>query len=384
MSYYTLFAQIGYGNEKAQAILTNSRQLNQQTQESWQRLWDISVNSAEPLWQALCEFGAFIAAMSLIYLIIKEGKDGILDLLHIIEISMFPIVVSILLGGNGYILSQLVLYFRGVSLFWLTQILNMTFAGISVSDAIGKIQNTAVANTRAREIFTECIDKTGVALDECVRDPVKLEQAQELLQQLSGSTAPLNGNILERLTDGIVTSLVGTINLPFLTATQFLLNALQWCFVNVVEASLLLTALYAPIALGLSVIPSNGGKTIFKWFSGYFSLLLMPLGYVILVGFMANILSVMDNQDVPIGSSYLDTAFLFFMSIFAPIVAVAVSKGIGDGVFEGISRSLKLGADAGMAATSAGSSVAAKAIAAKMASQSLSTTPASSTLPPTS
>ena len=75
MNYYTFFAQIGYGNEKAQAILNNSRELNQQTQESWQRLWDISVNSGEPLWQALCQFGAFIAAMSLIYLIIKEGKN---------------------------------------------------------------------------------------------------------------------------------------------------------------------------------------------------------------------------------------------------------------------------------------------------------------------
>ena len=361
-----ILAQINYGNERAGQIINDSLRLHQNTSESWQRLWDISVNPGEPLWQALCQLGGFIAAVSLIYLMVKESSDRSLDLTKVIEMAKFPLGIGVLLIGNGYYLAGLILYMRSVSLFWLTRILNMTFAGVSIHEAIGKIQNTSVANARAREIFSECIDKTGTALAECVQDPIKLQQAEALLQNLSGSNAPLNGTILEQVVDRAVSSLVGAINIPFVNAMTFLLNILQWGFVNLIEASLLLTAIFCPVALGLSILPATG-PTIFKWLSGYISLLLMPLGYVIIVGFTANVLVLTEKAGQPLGSSFIDVAFLLFISFFAPLIAVRISKGIGDGVYEGISRGVKLTSEAGMAAISSGSSMAAKAMAAKAA-----------------
>ena len=99
----------------------------------------------------------------------------------------------------------------------------------------------------------------------------------------------------------------------------------------------------------------------------------MPLGYVIIVGFTANVLVLTETAGQPLGSSFIDIAFLLFISSFAPIIAVAISKGIGDGVYEGISRGLKMSADAGMATISSGSSLAAKTMAAKtMSAQNIS------------
>ena len=370
--YTSLFylAQLGYGNDKARQILTNSQNLNQNTQESWQRLWDFSVSSVEPIWQALCNFGGFIAAMSLIYLLVKESADRSLDLSRIVEMIRFPLGIGLLLAGNGYYLAGLVLAIKSIALFWINQILNMTFAGVTISDAIGKIQNTLVANTRAREIFAECVDKTGVALAECVQDPVKIQQAQDMLTQLSGNT-PLNGTALEQLGQGIASSLVSAINIPFISAMQFFLNLLQWGFVNCVQASLLLSALFAPICLGFSILPASASNII-SWFSGFTTLLLMQLGYVIVVGFVAQVLALTEIAGNPLGSSYLDSAFLLFIAVFAPLLVISQAKNVGTGIFDGISRGLKLTGEAAAVAISGGSSLAAKEIAARMAAKSIS------------
>jgi len=368
--WHTL-AQLGYGNEKAQQILTNSQNLNQNTQEAWQRLWDITVNPAEPIWQALCNLGGFIAAVSLIYLLIKESADRSLDISKVIEMIRFPLGIGVLLAGNGYYLAGLILAIRVIALFWITQILNLTFAGVSISEAIGKIQNTLVANTRAREIFAECVDKTGLTLAECVQDPVKIQQAQDMLTQLSGTNLPLQGTALEQLGRGIASSVVSAINIPFISAMQFFLNLLQWGFVNCVHASLLLSALFAPVCLGFSIIPA-GTRSIISWISGFITLLSMQLGYVIIVGFVAQVLALTELAGNPLGSSYLDTAFLLFIALFAPLLVISQARNVGTGLFDGISKGLKLTGEASAGAVSAGSSLAAKEVAAKMAAKSIS------------
>ncbi len=357
-----LFAQNNLGNERARQVLEKSLELATNTTESWERLWDITVAPGEPIWQALTELGGFLAAISLIYVLIKEASDRSLRLTRVIDLTKFPLGIAVLLAGDGYFLAGLIRFMRSISLYWLTRILNMTFAGVSINEAIQKIQNTSVANGRAREIFSECVDQVGPALQDCIQDPIKIDAAEQLLQQLSGSAAPLNGNILEQIKDQVVSNFVGAINLPFINALQFMLNILQWGFVNLLEVSLLLTALFAPVALGLSMFPSSG-RTIFKWLAGFISLLLTSLGYVLIVGFTANVLALTEQAGQPLGSTYIDTAFLLFISVFAPAIAIAISKGIGDGVFESISRGANAGFDAGLAAISSGSSLAAKTAA---------------------
>jgi len=365
-SIYLFAQQNGLGNEAAGLVLQNSIKLTENTAKSWQRIWDITVSPTAALWQALTELGLFIGAVSLIFVMIKESSSTELRLSRVIDMMKFPLGIVLMLAGNGYYLATVVVTMRSISLFWLTRILNITFAGISINDAIQKIQNTTVANSRAREIFSGCIDQVGPALQDCLQDPVKINSAQDLLQQLSGSTAPLNGNILERIGNGLVSALAGINSLPSLGIIIFVLNITQWAFVNMVEAALLMTALFAPVAMGLSMLPITA-PTIFKWLSGYLSLLLAPLGYVLIVGFTANVLALTEQAGQPLGSSFVDVAFLLFMSIIAPIVALAVSKGIGDGVFEGITSGAKKAVEAGVGIASGGSSVAAKAAASKIA-----------------
>ncbi|MDJ0570872.1 MAG: hypothetical protein QNJ53_17755 [Pleurocapsa sp. MO_192.B19] len=337
--------QNAIGNEYAQGILERSNTLTTNTAQSWDRIWDITVNPGEPLWQALVNIGALIATVSIIYLAVIEGDRLINNPTwrRLITMLRFPLGIVVLLGGNGFFLAGIVRYIRAVAYSILVQVLDFTFAGISISDALQKIQNTSVANARAREIFADCIDKTGLALNDCLTDPAKTQQATDLLQALSGAngqTAPLNGNLLTQTGNFLVGNLTGAIALPFLNIITVFLIGFQWAFINGIEVALLLTGLFAPVALGFSMIPS-AGPTIFAWLSGYVALFLMQLGYVIIVGLTANILALTEQAGQPISSTITDIAFLVFLSIVAPTLAVAIAKAGGEALFDGISRATK-------------------------------------------
>jgi hypothetical protein len=115
---------------------------------------------------------------------------------------------------------------------------------------------------------------------------------------------------------------------------RFILYALQWGFVNILEAALLLTALFAPISLGLSLLPLQG-RPIWAWLTGFITLFGIQLGYNIVVGLTAVVL-------VKSGAALVsDVAFLFFLSIFAPGLAILVAGGGGVALYNGISSNVK-------------------------------------------
>ncbi|MEH2026883.1 hypothetical protein [Nostoc sp.] len=115
---------------------------------------------------------------------------------------------------------------------------------------------------------------------------------------------------------------------------RFILYALQWGFVNILEAALLLTALFAPIAVGLSLLPLQG-RPIWAWLTGFISLFGVQLGYNILVGLAAVVLV---KSGAELAS---DVAFLCFLSIFAPVLAVLIAGGGGMAIYNGISANVK-------------------------------------------
>ena len=101
---------------------------------------------------------------------------------------------------------------------------------------------------------------------------------------------------------------------------RLILRSVQWAFVNILEAALLLTALFGPIAMGLSLLPLQG-KPIWAWLIGFMSLFGVQLGYNIVVGLVAVVIVKSDAELVT------DIAFLFFLAVFSPILAVLIAKG---------------------------------------------------------
>jgi hypothetical protein len=335
-----LLGQNNIGNERAIQSLESAVRLTKITTDSWDRLWDNLVTPEEPLWQALVQLGGFIAALSLIWLLVQKLSHRELNQSSVIEILQFPFAIAILLSGNGFLIAGLAKATRNISLYWLTRILNFTIAGITIDEALQKQLYSNVADSRARQIFSECVDQVGTALEDCVQDPAKIAQANDLLLEITnGNIAPLRENLLEKVAGNFLES-INFVSITFVNAIQFVLNILQWGVVNLVEVAILLDVLFLPIALGFSLVP--GSKvSLAKWFAGYVSLLLIPLGYVIIVGLVGVVLALTEQEGQPLGSRYVDLAFLLFMSTFAPWTSYKISKGVGDEIFEGVSSSAK-------------------------------------------
>ena len=339
MSYLQL-AQVATGNELARGVVEASLVLIESTGESWQRIWDLIINPTQPMWVASMSIAQFIVAISLLTFAVGtlRNLDALASARQVIDEMPLPIILGFFLAGNGTLLSNLVLGLREIFLFFLVTVLRIQIAGISVNEALQKIQNTAIVNNRARVIFADCLDKTGTQLNDCVTDPVKIQQAQDIL---NGIGSVFNGNAIEAFlsaispsnisagaTSFIASAVTTVIATPMIAIIQFVLLILQLAFINIVEAALVLTAISAPVFLGFSLF-SRAAPLFIYWLITYSGLFFIQLGYVALVGFNASVVSLMELAGQPVGTIMTDVALLTFMAIFAPALAVAIASGGG-------------------------------------------------------
>ena len=357
MSIQTILAQSNaLGNERAQSILNNSIQLTQATSQSWERIWDQAINPSVPLWQATLYLGGFIFYVCIILEFVQIHNKGVSQLK---TISIKIGTSAIFLVNNGYITASILRLMQAISQYFVSLMLNFTLAGVRIDEAIGSIQNTSAAKERTSEIFAECVDKIGTALDQCINDPVKLEQAEELINALNDNARPLIGTVLEDFVNGIVSNLTAVITMPVLNAMQIISNIIQWCFMNLYESAALGAALFFPIFLGLVMLP-GGNDTLAGWFGNYIKLLLFPIAYVLQIGFVALVISGTEQAGLPIGATFVDTAYAVFISVFAPIFAwVGIQKG-ASGIYEATTSSAKTTAEGAITVVSAGSDLALK------------------------
>ncbi len=153
------------------------------------------------------------------------------------------------------------------------------------------------------------------------------------------------GSVIQGVTQGLSPSqiLQNMFISPFISVAQAILQALQWAVVNSLELALLLTALFAPIAVGLSALPISG-RMFWTWASGFLALLSVNLGYSILTGLMAITVVSMTSASgnsagvTGIPQTISDLGFLLFAAIVSPLLAGAVGTFGGISLYQGISR----------------------------------------------
>jgi hypothetical protein len=130
-----------------------------------------------------------------------------------------------------------------------------------------------------------------------------------------------SGGSVGQILPGFFGGFVGTTTRAIIHA---FLMAFQWGFVNLVQISMLLTALVGPIAVAASLLPF-GGKPIFAWLTGFFSLGFIQIMYNIIVGLAAVVI---------LNANTFDTnGFLVLIAILAPALAIALATGGGLAIF---------------------------------------------------
>ena len=314
------------------SLVANSIELSQKTAQSWERAWGEAINPSGSLWAALCQFGTVLAALSIVLLAVKMASDYQEKRFLWSELAasvIWPLAIALFLGNNGSLLAQSVLLTRSIGHQQVVGVLNIQLADTSFKKAIADVTLTQSVKTQVGAIYAECQGKTGKPLTDC------LQEKQPVVQQVLAEAEKQNGGPLEgaRKATAQVTDFVQNPGAVFTAAISLLLAtflyALQWAFVNILEAALIMTATFAPVALGLSLLPL-GTKPIWAWASGFISLFGVQLGYNIVVGLAATTIVTAG------GETSSDLAFLTFISIFAPILSLLIAGGGGVALYSGI------------------------------------------------
>ena len=102
-------------------------------------------------------------------------------------------------------------------------------------------------------------------------------------------------------------------------------GAYQWA----IELTFLLTGLLGPLAVGGSLLPF-GGKPIFAWLTGFFSVGMAKLSFNIITGFAGQLMAT-SKASQPM-------FFLLTIAIFAPFLASGIAAGGGLAVLTQINK----------------------------------------------
>ncbi|MEA5574730.1 hypothetical protein VB733_27050, partial [Calothrix sp. UHCC 0171] len=112
-------------------LVRSSIELSKQTVESWNKVWGDVVNPSGALWAGLCNLGTTLAALSIILLAIKMAADYQEKRFLWSELAasfIYPLVIALFLGSNGYLLSQTVLVIRNIGHKEVVSVLNIQLA----------------------------------------------------------------------------------------------------------------------------------------------------------------------------------------------------------------------------------------------------------------
>jgi hypothetical protein len=346
------------GSNAAADMIQKAIAMSENTRQSWAETWEfVLAPDSLSLWGAIVKFSFGIAAFALIYLAIQYGSEiaKTKSMGTVIEMFIFPLTVLVLLGGDGRILSGLVFAIRGVAQTFMEGILATSLGGVTFQKAITELNQNNLAIARVRQLLSQCDGLVGAQLNECfdrasgeaqqivdaLTNQDELRVAQDfwnlvsvLITARTGVIGGVGANFLGSnalsLIDG---GFAQVIQDRFLPLVQFVLYIVQWAVVNLIEAALLMTALFAPIAVAMSLLPL-AGRPIFAWLSGFLGILAVQMGYNILVGLMAFVIVNIDDVTEAISGM----GFLMFSAIFSPFLAYQIGRGGGVALYQGISN----------------------------------------------
>ena len=325
------------------------------------------------------QLGLVLAAASVLFLALTSGKE-ILEKQswsELVSVFIWPLVIVMFLGSNGHALARTTLFIRNLGYAQVQSILDLQLGEMTFRNAVSQVGISTAARQSLETLYSECQGMVGAELVTCWDE--KADRARAIIEQAEAQArTPLDG--LQTLGDLLINRpLIGSIGQvitnpqdgirnfgnnfdlagsffknALIPIIRLILSSLQWAFVNMLEAALLLTALFGPIALGLSLLPLQG-RPIWAWLTGFISLFGVQLGYNIIVGLVAVVVVRAG------GELATDIAFLAFLSIFSPALALLIAGGGGIALYNGISNNVKSVIDFASSAVGAVTRIAIKA-----------------------
>jgi hypothetical protein len=292
----------------------------------------------------LCWLGTLFALGTLLFLVfelfkdLNEGKPLTLTSL------VWPLLVAVLLTNNGARLADVTLSLRTIINQANTQVIAITMAGAKLNELYQSANGNIGLQTIISSIMQPCQSLTGEAQLQCLSQATANAQAYlDAYKNLFGTTGWLDQ--IQGFIDGVKNTLsgggvdVGVFGLLKPLWMPIVVSVLYWmqiAYQNLLEASLLITALLGPIAVGGSLLP-YGPRSVFAWLTGFFSIGFARLCFNIIVGLTSIVATSAQGGD--------PFWFALFAGLLAPLMASSLASGAGlmvwTSIAAGFSKSVK-------------------------------------------
>ncbi|XHX79264.1 MAG: hypothetical protein RBJ76_04845 [Stenomitos frigidus ULC029] len=330
-------------NQNARDILGSAETASTQTSQAWDRTWDLALSGG--LYHAVNNIGIFIAAGALIFWLLDFVKKWLSDEvsgLWVLQDLVWPLIVILFTANNGALMGGFSRGFRDTLNNFNAQVVQVVSAEQNMEKTLNELGTFSSVSARLATARGQC--NTIVNNDklvQCLKDQeAALQGILKLYQQEYGDTVKFKELVAqtqnslrnpgEAIVDGAQSATIGVVNIalsPLMTAVAAFMAAMQYAFQQLIEVSMLLTALMGPLALGASLLPF-GAKPIFAWLTAFWSLSVLKLSYNIIAGLTA--IAIYQTS----GTETLGSAIFF--GLLSPILAMAMAAGGGMAVFSGI------------------------------------------------
>jgi hypothetical protein len=338
---FIFFSQINPPPANGSPILDDGKAAAEATAAAFDGLWNDVLNGG--LYKAIVSIAIFFAVVALCawliswYKALLEGDEP-----RAFGELIWVVIVIFLLSGQGAPLRACTLGMRQIVNKANNSLLESTAANIKLQEAYQQVVTRSAAQDNAQAIISQCAsiaDPQGKT--DCMNNAI--EKAKQMGSAESDQS--WFDSFIQKFSfagfDSLVSNALVFLVRGWLMAIGF---AFQWT----IEISLILTSLLGPIAVGLTLLPV-GGKAIFAWGMGFYSVAFTKLSYNIICGLVATIVINSNNSD--------GILFAFITGIIAPILSMAISAGGGMAIFNSLTSLGAMAVRGAAAAASGGISV---------------------------
>ncbi len=314
-------------------VLINGADAANSVASSWNDTWrDVLGVSGAPggtsLYGVLAWVGTLFAVGTLLFLIIEFYKDLNEGKAVAFASLVWPLIVAFLLANNGELLANVTLSLREIINEANSQVISITMAGVKLDELYQEANGNIGLQSMISNFIQPCQSLTGEAQVQCLNQAVA--QGQNLvnsyqtafgnkgwLENIQGFLDGLTGGITDGGLDVGVFGLLKPLWMPIVVS---ILYWMQLAYQNLLEASLVITALLGPIAIGGSLLP-YGPRAVFAWLTGFFSVGFARLCFNVIVGLTSVVATSSEGGD--------PFSFALFAGLFAPILASSLASGAG-------------------------------------------------------
>ena len=314
-------------------ILTDGGKAATNVANSWNKTWaDVLGITATPntLYGVLCWLGILFALLTLIFLILELYRDLSDGKNNSLSVLIWPVIVMFLLINQGSELAQITLGMREMVNFTSSKILTITVNGAQLNNLYQQANGNMILQALVSQSFSSCKSLSGEAQAKCLDQSVKQSQtyidsynnlfpAASWISNIQGFLTTV-GNMIVNDPKNPGYGIFGLLKPVWMPIVVSILFLMQIAYQNILEATLLITALFGPIAVGGSLSP-YGPKPIFAWLTGFFAVGFGHICFNLIIGLTAAVASQSEGGD--------PAWFALVTGLFAPILASSLAAGGG-------------------------------------------------------